>query len=173
MQGKPLCHFDGLYCPLPHFLMWERRRCHYTFLTDHCFWNVSSLRNGYFCLKDSSQKVQSLNNFFHNFRPGYCRPNCQNLQGFPSVRELQKESLRLQQVAPQPNRKLPLPNIYVSSATLGPTFVPQFDMQPTVLLKIYIPGGPVHNIGHICNIGQHIKDTDLFSCYNSIWAGHW
>lgn len=28
--------------------------------------------------------------------------------------------------------------------------------------KIYIPGGRVHNIGHICNIGQHIKDTDLF-----------
>lgn len=35
--------------------------------------------------------------------------------------------------------------------------------------KIYIPGGPAHKIGHICIIGRHIKDTDLFRL---VWAGH-
>lgn len=72
----------------------------------------------------------------------------------------------------QKNKKLPLANIYASWQVLCQMFVAQLDIQYTVLLKIYIPGGPVHNIGHICNIGEHIKDTHLVSRYNSIWVRH-
>lgn len=69
----------------------------------------------------------------------------------------------LQQGTPQQNRKFSLANINVCSTQSSELFVPQFDTQTTIYnTKIYIPGGPVHNIGHICNIGQHMKDTDLF-----------